>query len=162
MVGKRKGRNRYANFVDDYCKRMGIAREDGFRVCGDLWSRLTEEEKNRFKTARNTGCVLDSLGNPVTSAEEQSRAQLEQAFRVKEYVAGRLDQNVGYFGADIGQEFILVHVNMFCKTAQGQVVPAEIGAVKFTIADGARELFHEILRPESIPLGNRMIFDVNK
>ena len=49
----------------------------------------------------------------------------------------------------------LLHTNVFCLTAEGGVVPAELSLARMSLMKGVEEVYHGLIEPGTMPKGNR-------
>ena len=47
--------------------------------------------------------------------------------------------------------FYLLHTNVFCLTAEGGVVPAELSLARMSLRKGVEEVYHVIIEPGALP-----------
>ena len=53
--------------------------------------------------------------------------------------------------------FVVGHVNYYCKTEHGDVVPAEIALAKFSVVGGVVDVYHKILFLRDMPTGKTWV-----
>ncbi|XP_015121980.1 protein maelstrom homolog [Diachasma alloeum] len=156
-----KGRNGFWYFMQDFKKTQehhGRVFPGGFKdiqadpECSKAWKKLSEDEKNRYNTMadKEKGQPrLTGWGEPISLVLERQRKHQEFGAIMK----ADIDETIRLAQAcdnipDLTVYFI--HVNYsYCKDRPDTTVdyiPIEFAICQFSIADGIKNVYHEIVK----------------
>ncbi|XP_057335273.1 protein maelstrom homolog [Microplitis mediator] len=123
--------------------------------CGEEWRALSDAERKRYndkaKERRANGEEkLTGLGESLKVVEKQQNDQLRYEMTMKQYINDLVEQAIHFDDLD-KISFYFIHVNWYyTKTDKDTNVvdyhPAEFAVVEFTLNDGAKRTYHEIIK----------------
>jgi len=128
-------------------------------IAGPKYKLLPKEDKEYYedraadfkKTQRKEG-KLDSYGNSIAQIEKEE----EELMREEDDMYRAIQKRLKYLGSkkDIAEEpFYFLSTKIFCKTDEGDYLPAELGLTKYSIAQGVMNQYHCFIDPGPIPIG---------
>lgn len=159
--------NQFSCFVRDFQKRQeksGIVYGSMLEACSAAqphWENLSEEQRNQYKEQ----AILEKEKNKVAatkftsigiSFDEMKRKRLEQQKIVQE-----MEQDIknlvetAFFNDNLEDLiFYFISTTEFCQTLKGDIYPAEMAMVKFSLREGLLDSMHLLINPGKLPLGS--------
>jgi len=130
-------------------------------VCSPHWCNLSLEGRSRYmrevKQATGRGVVkggCDSYGRPLELLVNRTRQEEIKQEGMKSAIKATIDRAL--MNQKVEEEhFYLFHTNIFCITAEGEVVPAEMSLLRMSLRHGVEETYHVFIEPGRIPKGYR-------
>ncbi|XP_003491812.2 protein maelstrom isoform X1 [Bombus impatiens] len=132
-------------------------------LCSEDWKNLPPHEKGIYKSKAKDNKIKAQMtvGNRTTIGESVAELELEQK-RQEEFQQNMLQYIESIVGVGVRHDnlknlkFIFIHVNWFYRRDIGinkyDFCPAEFAIAEFSILNGIRNVYHEILKVK-IPLG---------
>ena len=141
---------------------MGITKSPELvELCSPLWCNLTVEGRSRYsresREALGGGVVrggFDSYGRPLEQIVNRARQEGVEEENMKTDIKSKVDRSL--MNQRVEDEcFYLLHTNVFCLTAEGGVVPAELSLARMSLRKGVEEVYHVFIEPGTLPKGYR-------
>jgi len=130
-------------------------------ACNPLWCSLSMETKSRYmrevREAMGGGMVkggYDSYGRPLEQLVNRARQEGIEEENMKTDIKTLVDKALMNQTIE-DQKFYLLHTNIFCITAEGRVVPAEMSLARISLRKGVEEVYHVFIEPGPVPKGYR-------
>ena len=125
----------------------GLSPPELVEFCSPLWCSLNMEERSRFSREcmeeGGGGLVkggYDSYGRPLAQLVNRSRQEGLELENMKIDIKSRVDRAL--INQHLEDEvFYLLHTNVFCLTAEGGVVPAELSLARVSLRQGVEEIY---------------------
>ena len=142
---------------------MGITKSPELvELCSPLWCNLTVEGRSRYsresREALGGGVVrggFDSYGRPLEQIVNRARQEGLEEENMKTDIKSKVDRAL--MNQRLEDEcFYLLHTNVFCLTAEGGVVPAELSLARMSLRMGVEEVYHVFIEPGTFPKGYRV------
>lgn len=161
---KKKKSNVFFNFMKSQqrenpdCKDLPLT--EVMNICDPLWKSMSKEERadykgfNEERTERFRHGGYDSFGRPLEDVLNREDREMAEIEKMKNSIVERIN-NALVAGNLETMPFYILHFNIFCVTEEGVPVPAEIAVARFTLKDGVKEIFHDLIDPGVIPTGYR-------
>lgn len=125
-----------------------------------FWERLSKDEKEEYKVmARNQKAQHGGNATKYTSQgisfEELDRQKMlkEKAIKEMEQTISSMVQTAYVDKTLLEKEFYFISSVFFCQTIHGDIFPAELGLVKFSLNEGIVDSVHMYINPGKLPLG---------
>lgn len=165
MSSKKKQRNGFYFFMKDQIEYYKV-QDKAFNmttivpIAHPKWQALSPEEKKSYndfakqwkQQQKVDDTRMDSSGHLVKEVmadelEQQQRTNMQNLY-IRQLIGG-----VGTMEEISDMKFYLINFNIFCKTQEGEVIPAEIALVEYSIKEGIMKEYHEFIHPDVIPTG---------
>jgi len=165
MSSKKKGSNGFFQFCRQKQKEnpswAAMSPPELVEACSPLWTNLSMEGRSRYmRESREAmgGWVVkggyDSYGRPLELLVNRTRQEAIQQDNMKNDIKTMVDKAL--MNQKVEDEvFYLFHTNIFCITAEGRVVPAEMSLARISLRQGVQETYHVFIEPGPIPKGYR-------
>jgi len=165
MSTKRKSSNGFFQFCRQKQKEnpswAAMTPPELVEVCSPLWTNLSVEGRSRYmrecREAMGGGVVkggYDSYGRPLELLVNRARQEGIEQENMKTDIKTKVDKAL--MNQKVEDEvFYLFHTNIFCITAEGRVVPAEMSLARMSLRQGVEETYHVFIEPGPIPKGYR-------
>jgi len=144
----------------------GLSTEELVAKCSPRWELMSSSQKNHFKESGQAHVnrrplegdkpevfgPLDSFGRSLLKMEKSRK---EEDFRVEEmklYIQQKVEFALSNHDLE-NQIFYLMSTNIFCFTAEKQIVPAELTITKISLRQGVINTYHVFIEPGTIPKG---------
>ena len=112
-------------------------------LCNPLWS-----------SKQGVRGGFDSYGRPLVQLVIQARQEGLEVENMKTDIKSRVDRALMNHQLE-DETFYLLHTNVFCLTAEGGVVPAELSLARVSLRQGVEEMYQEFIEPGTLPKGYR-------
>uniref|UniRef100_A0A182PRJ3 HMG box domain-containing protein n=1 Tax=Anopheles epiroticus TaxID=199890 RepID=A0A182PRJ3_9DIPT len=135
---------------------------------GEVWAKMNAQQREPYNqqakkessAVNNRGLgKLTSLGVPVTEIEQQNRDLKSKVERQKTRISTLLN-TAATKNALEKLEFYFISMAYFCRTHQGEYLPAELAVVRYSLEGGVKDKLHMFLNPGPLPLG--MAYEAKK
>ena len=118
-------------------------------LCDPLWCSLSVEGRSRYsRECRDVGGGgvvrggFDSYGRPLVHLVNRARQEGLKLENMKTDIKSKVDRAL--MNQQLEDEtFYLLHTNVFCLTAEGGVVPAELSLARVSLRQGVEEIYHD-------------------
>ena len=148
-----------------FCRKMqretpewaGVTPPELVDLCSPLWCDLSSEDKAMFSHKRTEFLPkggFDSMGRSLSKLAKKAEQHKLEIENMKLDVKNMVDEAIGSHQVE-DSCYYLIHTNVFCITAEGGVVPAELSLMRISMRNGIEETFHVFLDPGAIPKGYR-------
>jgi len=97
---------------------------------------------------------FDSYGRPLVQLVNRARQEGLELENMKTDIKSRVDKSLMNHQLE-ETTFYLLQTNVFCLTAEGGVVPAELSLARVSLRHGVEEIYHEFIEPGTLPKGYR-------
>jgi protein maelstrom len=125
-----------------------------------IWDSLTEEEREYYKEkAKEQKTKIHGAATKYTtngiSFDEIDRQKMQQKKEIQEMEQeiNSILQTAYINGNLVDQEFYFISTTDFCQTLQGDIFPAELAMIKFSLREGVMDSLHMHIDPGKLPLG---------
>lgn len=160
---KKQPKNAFYFFMvdvqDDYRRRGEMySMKDIATIAGPQWRQLSAERKKYYENiakeekGRNRSGKLDSYGNSIDEIQRLEQEQIEEERQME----NNIEMQIKYLGDKeevANQSFFFISTKIFCITDEGEYLPAELGLIEYSLADGIIRQYHVFIDPGSLPLG---------
>jgi len=165
MSSKKKGGNGFFKFCLHKQREdqglSGLSPQELVELCSPLWCSMSVMERSRFtrecREEDGGGPVkggYDSYGRPLAQLANRSRQEGLELENMKMDIKSRVDRAL--MNQQLEDEvFYLLHTNVFCMTAEGGVVPAELSLARVSLRQGVEEVYQVFIEPGTLPKGYR-------
>jgi len=136
----------------------GVSKEELVKKCSPLWCKMTAEEKKRIsKKNWNTSPQapvggLDSYGRPLSQLVNRAQKEKMEMDAMKAEIKFIIDKAIDNQSLE-DTVFYILHTSVFCLTAEGGVVPAELSIARMSLKEGVHEIYHVFIDPGMPPKG---------
>jgi len=106
--------------------------------------------------------LFDSTGRSIIELERKEQEELEFNSEMRQWIRSALFRDNLASPAQMQgpvtslfntyKVFVVGHLNIHCKTAMDEMVPAELALVKFSLAEGIKDTYSKILSLQDCPI----------
>jgi len=147
----------------------GLSTEELVAKCSPRWAQMSSSQKSHFKESgqalvsrrplEGDNSVeafgpLDSFGRSLFKMEKSRKEEDLRLEEMKLNIQQKIELAVSNHDLE-DQIFYLMSTNIFCFTAEKQIVPAELSITKISLRRGVINTFHVFIEPGTIPKGYR-------
>ncbi|XP_058128260.1 protein maelstrom homolog [Anopheles ziemanni] len=162
-------KNAFFYFIIDYKHReeskgrrfRGL--QDVSRIAGPIWKDMDEQQRAPYVAKAKQGNEQDRKnherlschGVPLSTLVAEERAVKSKTALIRSRVE-KMIRNAAENNKLEHLEFYFVSCGYFCPLSDGRYVPAEIGAIRYSLEGGVMAKFHTLINPGPLPLGKSL------
>uniref|UniRef100_A0A182IKG6 HMG box domain-containing protein n=1 Tax=Anopheles atroparvus TaxID=41427 RepID=A0A182IKG6_ANOAO len=161
----KKKHNAFFYFMLDYKRREEAkgrrfrGMEEVSRLAGPIWQNMDARKRAPFveqekqNSAQRSQEKLNAGSAVSLIAKEQT--VVSKATQIRNRVEAMISQATDNNRLE-RLEFYFISFGYFCALSDGRYVPAEVGAVRYSLEGGILDTFHMLINPGPLPAGKRL------
>jgi len=127
----------------------GLTPDQLVETCAPRWT-----SQPAAQAGKSSWKGMDSYGRSLSELQDREKKRLLEQREMEEEVRATVELALQCRSLP-DQQFYLVQTGVFCLTAEGGVVPAELSIARISLRRGLQDMYHTFIEPGPIPKGYR-------